>query len=86
MNPLNQICISDLRTEAEHGRRDLRVKKRLRNLPSMNRKEVKILATCMHDFFDMWIADQVPKRRKRSLGLDGGKIDDGRKVMRGDLD
>ena len=52
----------------------------------MNRKEVKILATRMHDLFDMWIADQVPERRKRSLGLDGGKIDDGRKVMRGDLD
>jgi hypothetical protein len=85
VNPLNQICIGDLRTEAEHGRSDLRVKKRLWNLPGVNCKKVKVLATRMHDLFDVWIADQVPKRGKRSLGVDGGKIDDGSEVMRGDL-
>ena len=85
MYALDQICIGDLRAEAQHRRSDLRVEKRLGNLPGMERKKVKILATRMHDFFDVWIADQVPKWGKRPLGLDGRKIDDGGNVMRGDL-
>ena len=86
MDPLDQIRVCDLCPKAQHSGRNLRIKKRLRNLAGMQSKQIEILSPGMNYFFHLSIADQFPKRGERTVGLDGGKINDGRNVLSGHLD
>ena len=86
MESLDQVRIGHLSSVPDHRGGDLCVKKWLWNLPRMSGKEIKVLSPRMDDLFNLVIADELPEGVERSLGLDGGKVDDGSGRGSGDLD
>src|SRR5690348_4794706 len=86
VDTLDQIGVGDLRAEAQHGRCDLSIEKRFGNLAGVEREEIKILTACMDHFFNLRIANQIPKWCERAVGLYGGEINDSSNLWAGDLD
>src|SRR5215475_4271037 len=85
MQPVNKIGIGDLGAIAHHCRCNLSIKKWFGNLAGMSGKKIKILSPGVNNLLDVGSADKLPEGIKRSVGLDGGKIDNGGGLLRRDL-
>jgi hypothetical protein len=83
---LDQVRIGDLGAIPDHGGGDLGIEKRLRYLPGMCGKEIKVLPPCVKDFLNLGITDEFPEGVERAAGLHGGKVNDGSGGGGGDLD
>ena len=85
MHPLDKIGVGDLRAEPHHRRGNLRIEEGFGDLAGMDRKQIEILPSRMHHFFDSRITHDLPERLQPSIRLDGRKIDDGGRAFRRDL-
>ena len=80
---MNELGVAHLRPIANHGRRQLRVEHRCRDLTDVSVQQFEILLAGMDDLFNMGIRQHLPQAVQRA---DGWDINDSGEVVRCDLD
>jgi hypothetical protein len=85
MDSLDEVGIGNLRTEADHRGGNLRVEEWLWYLAGMDREEIQVLSSGMHNFLNRRVTHNLPEGIQRAACHHCGEIDDCRRSFRGDL-